>query len=164
MKSEFPREDFLDLVHRHQGILYKICLAYCSSHCSREDLYQDIILQLWHSYPSFRGKSSFSTWMYRVALNTAINQTRKRSLVQLDGLAGDIPVEDAGMSDLSEEIRMLYTAITRLGKVDRAIILLWLEEHSYEDIAGIMGITVKNVSVRLVRIREKLAQIIKKLQ
>jgi len=164
MRTESPAEDFLDLVHKHQGVLHKICLAYCSSHCSREDLYQDIILQLWRSYPSFRGSSSFSTWMYRVALNTAINQTRKKTIFLSDGAAGDIPDEGWGISDLSEELGLLYSAITRLGKIDRAIILLWLEEHSYEEISDIMGITKKNVSVRLVRIREKLAQIIKKLQ
>jgi RNA polymerase sigma-70 factor, ECF subfamily len=164
MKREQTHQQFLELVHKHQSIVHKICFAYSTNRADREDLQQEIILQLWKSFPSFRGSAAFSTWMYRVALNTAINQTR-RPAVLLDRSANpEIPYDPSDLYHLSEEIQILYRAISRLKKVEKAMILLWLEERSYEEIAGIIGITVKNVSVRLVRIKEQLAKIISKLQ
>ncbi|MDF1575354.1 MAG: RNA polymerase sigma factor [Bacteroidales bacterium] len=130
----------------------------------REDLQQEITLQLWKSFPSFKGKSAFSTWMYRVALNTAINQTRRPGLFIDASSSPEIPCDPSDSYRLSEEIQILYRAISGLKKVEKAIILMWLEEKSYEEIAEAIGITVKNVSVRLVRIRTKLAEIISKLQ
>jgi RNA polymerase sigma-70 factor (ECF subfamily) len=155
---------FLELIHRHQSILHKICFAYCANPPEREDLQQEIVLQLWRSYPSFQGKSQFSTWMYRVALNTAINRTTKPNIFSDSPKANEVAYDPGDDYDLSEEIRMLHKAIARLKKVDRAIILLWLEELSYKEIAETIGITEKNVSVRIVRVKNRLAEIIKKLQ
>lgn len=158
------QQQFLELIHNHQSIIHKICFIYSKNRSDREDLQQEIILQLWRSFPSFKGNAAFSTWMYRVALNTAINQTR-RSRILIDSTSSpDIPYDPNDSYHLSEEIRILYRAISQLGKVEKAIILLWLEEKSYEEIATSIGITVKNVSVKLVRTREKLAGIISKLQ
>ena len=163
MSHHSSQEEFLSLVHRHQGILHKISFAYSNNKADREDLQQEMVLQLWKSFPNFREQSSFSTWMYRVALNTAINQTKKNSILVNTPEPVDPPAEDSGIGELSEKIQLLYQAIYRLGKIDRAIILLWLEEKSYGEIGSIIGITEKNVSVRLVRIKARLAEIYSKL-
>jgi RNA polymerase sigma-70 factor (ECF subfamily) len=156
--------EFLDLVRQHEPILHKICFVYTSNRAEKEDLMQEIILQLWKSFPRFSGKSTFSTWMYRVALNTSITQLKKRR-PGIDITAVDEPRVDPETSmDLSEDFRMLHLAISRLKKTEKALILLWLEEKSYEEIAETTGITVKNVSVQLVRIRKKLSGIIENLQ
>ena len=157
-------KEFIAKIRRYQGIVHKICFIYATSKDDKDDLYQEIILQLWKSYPSFKGISEFSTWMYRVALNTAISLTRKASQLTTDFAdhAGIFdPVESI---EYSEDVRILYRAISELNEVDKAIILMWLEEKSYDEIAATIGITVKNVSVRLVRIKEKLSGIIAKLQ
>jgi RNA polymerase sigma-70 factor (ECF subfamily) len=138
--------------------------VYSKNRSDTEDLQQEIILQLWKSFPSFKGDAAFSTWMYRVALNTAINQTRRPGLLFDSSSSPEIPYDPNASFDLSEEIQILYRAISQLKKVEKAIVLLWLEEKGYEEIAGLIGISVKNVSVRLVRIKVKLAEIIKKLQ
>jgi len=155
---------FMELMHEHQGIIHKICFLYCRRRSDKEDLYQEIVLQLWRSYPSFKGKSTFSTWMYRVALNTAISMKRKfRVLAEPDTLP-DMLTDDESTMDLAEEVKILYKAISRLAKVEKAIILLWLEDKSYDEIAETTGITIKNVSVKLVRIKAKLSVLIKDLQ
>ena len=164
MKHERTHQHFLELIHRHQSIIHKICFVYCKTRADREDLQQEIILQLWKSFPSFQANAAFSSWMYRVALNTAINQTRRPGLLIDRSSSPEIPYDPSNFYDLSEEIQILYGAISKLRKVEKAIILLWLEEKSYEEIAVSIGITVKNVSVKLVRIRTRLAEIIKKLQ
>lgn len=164
MTQDRTQKHFLELIHRHQSIIHKICFIYCDNRFHKEDLQQEIILQLWKSYSSFQGKAAFSTWMYRVALNTAINQTRRPGLSIDLSTSPELSHDPSESYQLSEEIQILYKAISSLKKIEKAIILLWLEEKSYEEIAGIIGITVKNVSVKLVRIRARLAEIIKKLQ
>lgn len=164
MKHERTTRHFLELIHRHQSIIHKICIVYSKNRADREDLQQEIILQLWKSFPSFREDAAFSTWMYRVALNTAISQTKKGRFFIDSNLSPEIPYDPSESYALSEEVQILYKAISRLKKIEKAIILLWLEERSYEEIADSIGISVKNVSVRLVRIRTRLAEIIKKLQ
>lgn len=155
---------FLELVRRHEPILHKICFVYAGNKTEKEDLMQEIILQLWRSFPGFAGNSAFSTWMYRVALNTAISQTRKRTpILEISAFSEPAYDPEYGM-DLSEEVRMLYKAIARLKAAEKALILLWLEEKSYEEIAETTGITVKNVSVKLVRTRKKLSGIIANIQ
>jgi RNA polymerase sigma-70 factor (ECF subfamily) len=164
MTHERTTGDFLELVHRHQSIIHKICFIYSENRSDREDLQQEIILQLWKSFSSFQGNAAFSTWMYRVALNTAINKTRRPGLLIDRSSSPDLPYDPSDSYQLSEEIEILYQAISQLKKVEKAIILLWLEEKSYEEISEAIGITVKNVSVKLVRIRTRLAEIINKLQ
>ena len=159
MESQFLAE-----IDKHRGLLHKICLAYSNNRLTHDDLKQEIILQLWKSYSSFRGESEFSTWMYRVALNTAISQTKKPSLfVGLDS-AAEVQYDTEALMNLSEDVKLLYGAISYLNKIDKAIVLLWLDDRSYEEISDTIGISVKNVSVRLVRIKSKLAENIAKLQ
>ena len=156
--------EFLNLIREHQSIIHKTCFMYCRNRADKDDMYQEIVLQLWKSFPSFRGQAAFSTWMYRVALNTAISMTKRPDPFVFTAREPVVPylMDDAG--GVSDDIKTLYKAISRLNKIEKAIVLLWLEERSYEEIAGITGITVKNVSVKLVRIKSKLAEIIEKIQ
>ena len=163
MSENKLEREFLNLIHEHQNVIHKICLLYCTRRSDKEDLYQEILLQLWRSYPSFCRKSTFSTWMYRVALNTAISMAKNKWFFTDTSNLPDIFAEDECMMDLAEEVKILYKAISRLAKVEKAIILLWLEDKSYEEIAETIGINKKNVSVKLVRIKTKLSEIIKDL-
>lgn len=164
MNDRQKESDFLQLIHAHQGIIHKICFLYCHDHTDKQDLYQEIVMQLWKSFPSFKGGAAFSTWMYRVALNTAITSTKKLRSWLRAGSVQESHYETEKSFELSEDVKILYRAISHLNKTERGIILLWLEEKSYEEIAETFGITVKNVSVKLVRIKNKLAGIIKKIQ
>ncbi|MCS5491125.1 RNA polymerase sigma factor [Algoriphagus limi] len=157
-------KEFIARIEKHQAILHKICFVYAKDESDRKDLYQEMILQLWKSYPKFRGDSAFSTWMYRVALNTAITQTKKPNLLLLHVEAPSFGEDMGKTMDASEDVKILYRAISQLNKIEKAIILLWLDEKSYEEIADTIGISVKNVSVKLVRIKAKLADLIQKLQ
>lgn len=161
--QEGNEEAFLRLIKDHQNIIHKICFVYCRTKADKEDMHQEIVLQLWKSFPSFKGNSDFSTWMYRVALNTALSATKKPGLFILKEDTEDIGYDAEGLSDQSEDIKVLYNAISILKKIDRAIILLWLEDKSYDEIAETIGISVKNVSVRIVRIKKKLSETIKSL-
>ena len=156
--------DFIGYLTNHQHILHKITLVYSGKGYDREDLYQEIVLQLWKSYPTFKGDAAFSTWMYRVALNTAITLTRRPRIIAGSERITEYPEFPDDASTLSEDLHTLYRAISMLNKIEKAIILLWLEERSYVEIADMIGITEKNVSVKLVRIRQKLGTIISKLQ
>lgn len=164
MQSTPEKTAFLEQVNSHQGILHKVAFVYGRTAADREDLTQEILLQLWKSYDSFDGRARFPTWMYRVALNTAIT-FRKRQRPSVEARAepsvGGTQLEQAS---LSEELRVLHAAIARLGPVDKAIVLQWLDERRYEEIADTMGMTVKNVSVRLVRVRERLARWIREAE
>jgi len=155
---------FLQLIYDNQAILHKICFVYARSHTERKDLEQEITLQLWKSFSTFKGNSAFSTWMYSVALNTAISMTKKPGLFFLNDDDNTLYHELDEQNNMSEDIKILYKAIHHLKKLDKAIILMWLDEKSYDEISETTGITVKNVSVRIVRIKSKLSDIIKKIQ
>ena len=148
------------MIEKHQAIIHKITMIYAMAPSDREDLFQDICLQLWKSYPNFRSDAKFSTWMYRVALNTAISNVRKSrnkpGFVQLLDI-------DRSLDDLTgemEKVKLLYTAISKLNRIDKAIILLWLDEKNYDEIASIIGISKSNVGVKLVRIKRKLEELV----
>ena len=158
------KNKFVALVKEHQNILHKICHVYCYTKEDKQDLSQEIILQLFKSYDNFQHKSQFSTWMYRVALNTAISKTKRPNLF-VDSNEHELFVlsDSEAFSERDEAIVILYKAIGQLNKIEKAIILLWLEEKSYREIADITGLSVKNVSVKLVRAKNRLAEIIKTL-
>lgn len=158
------QQAFVDLVYDHQGILHRICRVYARSEADREDLLQEMLYQLWRSYPSFGGRSRFSTWMYRVALNTALLGRRCRDrrpeyLTRSDALP-DVAVQRD--DDTSEDVELLYRCIRELRTLDRAVILLHLEQHSYQEIADLTGLSRSNVSVRLVRIKNRLHELLLK--
>jgi RNA polymerase sigma-70 factor (ECF subfamily) len=147
---------FLSLVEQHKQIIYKVCFMYASDDETVNDLFQEVTLNLWKSFPRFRGDSKATTWVYRIAVNTCISWLRvsgKRIKT--------VPLTFSMTELLSDEqekenLRELYAMINRLGKLERALILLWLEERSYEEIAEILDISVSNVGVRINRIKAKL--------
>jgi len=155
---------FVRRIKTHQGILHKICFVYSTNKPDRQDLYQEIILQLWKSYPSFSGRSEFSTWMYRVALNTAITLVKKRKTRSVRYKEHDQVYDPEKDMDYSEDVRILHKAISHLSRVEKAIVLMYLDENSYKEMAEALGMSVKNISVKLVRIKGKLAELIQKLQ
>jgi RNA polymerase sigma-70 factor (ECF subfamily) len=149
---------FVERVYAAQGILHRICAVYTQDKESHNDLRQEILLQLWRSYSSFRNQSTFSTWMYRVALNTALMYRRKQKRNSLRVSIDDVSppqAEDHSASD-DEDVQLLYRCIQELPRLDRAVILMQLEQKSYQEIANVTGLSEGNVSVRIVRIKQKL--------
>lgn len=147
--------EFTQLVQQHKGTIYTVCFMFAEDAAEADDLFQDVLVNLWRGLKDFRAESAEATWVWRVALNTCISQQRKKRKRNFVSLS----MESNFFEDNDEEarqVRLLHERIHRLQPFDRAIVLLWLENLSYEDIAAIVGITVKNVSVRLVRIREQL--------
>ncbi len=145
------------MIYSHMGIIYKICKLYAEGE-DRDDLKQEIIYQLWKSYPTYRGDSKFQTWMYRVALNTAMLGLRARKLKYTGLTDQELKISEDPFANQDEEARVkqLYRQIYKLKDLDKTIIFLYLEQCSYNEIAEITGISSKNVSVRLTRIRERL--------
>ena len=153
---EILEEDFIRTVRENEKIIYKVCSFYVSEQSPMDDLYQETVFNLWKSFPKFRNESSYSTWIYRVALNTCISDFRKGSKYNRQvplSLSDEIVFEPESMAD---EIRELYRLIYQLKNLERAIILLWLEEKSYQEIADITGLSLCNVGTKLKRIKEKL--------
>lgn len=152
---------FINLINEHQGLIHKICMMYENDAEIRNDLFQEIVLQLWKSFTSFRGESKITTWMYRIALNTAISgfrkQTRKVKTEDLQEVHFNI--SDHGGDDQEENLQKLQWAIRQLSEIERAMIMMALEEVPYEDIAETIGISQNNVRVRMNRIREKLRKL-----
>jgi RNA polymerase sigma-70 factor, ECF subfamily len=151
--------EFLEIIQANQGIVHKVCSFYCDSEDDRKDLFQEIVAQLWKSFPSFRNQSKFSTWMYRVALNTAITTFKKtkRRPDQNNLTFENLQLADDSFDQETEDnIRLLHQAIGRLTGIEKSIILLFLENNSYEEIAEITGITQNYVRVKMNRIKKKL--------
>ena len=154
---EDKEKEFAQIVREHKRRIYTICYMFSKDSDEVADLFQEILINMWKGFSSFRGESSISTWIWRISLNTCINTSKKKRKLETIPLNVNInPYEDVDEEAL--QVRQLYDRINQLGLVDRSLILLWLENLSYEEIGSIMGISVKNVSVKLVRIREKLKQ------
>lgn len=150
--------DFVDLLEQHRGILYKVTNAYCRDHDDRQDLAQEITLQLWRSYSRFDRRLRFSTWMYRIAMNVAISRyragrTRIRETQPLDDLS-EVASEHE-RADAGDNTRVLYAAIRELDELNRALIVLFLDGYSHDEIGTILGLTPTNVATRLNRIKEQ---------
>ncbi len=166
MEDRMLKDSFIERLNNNQGIISKICNIYCFNEEDRKDLYQEITLQLWRSYPGFKQLSAFSTWMYRVSLNTALYYKRKENKHQNnytinENITASIEDDDY-KSDLEEELKYLFIAITELKKIDRAIIMLYLDKRSYQEISDITGLSRSNVSVKLVRIKLQLEKKLRK--
>ncbi len=155
--AENREEVFIQMINQNLGIAHRICGVYFSDHDEKKDVMQEMMYQLWKSYSGFNGRSKFSTWMYRVCLNTALTYTKKLGKTKKEPLAPShhqIPEEPPGNKE--ESIQELYSAISSLSPLNKAIVLLYLEDLSYEEIAQITGLSKSNVSVRLVRIKREL--------
>jgi RNA polymerase sigma-70 factor, ECF subfamily len=153
------QEAFVRLLSEHRGMLYKVCRLYCFTAPDREDLFQEIVFQLWRSYPSFRGEARISTWLYRIALNTAISGLRKRRGVITTVDPGRLPGEIQDIqypAEKEDQVRQLYAAIEKLSEVERALTMLYLEDKSYNEMEEILGISQNNLRVKMNRIRDKL--------
>ena len=155
---------FSEKVIESQGIIHKVCRIYCNDLEHRKDLFQEILIQLWKSFPSFRNESKFSTWMYRVALNVAIQDLRKTKkkqqlFFQTNRFADTSEEEQSEVQN--ERLKRMRTAISRLNKIEKAIVMLYLDEKSNKEIAEIVGITQNYVRVKMNRIKIKLSKEIK---
>jgi RNA polymerase sigma-70 factor (ECF subfamily) len=161
-REQADYQAFVDLAYEHQGILHRICAIYASSREDREDLYQDILLQSWRSFASFNGRSKFSTWLYRVALNTALLYRRRdaarREVTFESGDKVEAAVDQRYVH--SPDVELLYHCIHELPPLNRAIAILYLERHTHEEIAEITGLSRGTVSVRIVRIKERLRELL----
>jgi RNA polymerase sigma-70 factor (ECF subfamily) len=153
---------FTQLVEKNQGIIHKVCRIYTDKPEEHEDLFQEIVLQLWKSFESFKGDSKFSTWMYRVGLNTAITLIRKKNRTIATSSIDEQPYFDIKSNEDNEEkeekLRLLYASIKRLSDVERALVLLYLEDLPYKEIAETLGITEVNARVKMNRTKEKLKE------
>ncbi|KRB59353.1 RNA polymerase subunit sigma-70 [Flavobacterium sp. Root186] len=156
-------QEFLNRIESHKGILYKVSKMYMDTHDDQQDLFQEIICQLWRSYDSFRNESQFSTWMYRVAVNTAIVFLKKeKRKVDKYEIASENIKEEEGDSHIKEsQIEHFYKAVQKLEKIDKAIIFYQLEGFSHKEIGENLGISEGNARVKLNRAKEKLKEIIK---
>lgn len=153
---------FIELINGNQGLIHKVCIMYENDADARNDLFQEIVLQLWRSFPSFRGEAKITTWMYRIALNTAISGFRKQTrYVKTEDLQeAHLNISDySGGDEREEDSQRLQWAIRQLTEIERAMIMMALEEVPYEEIAETIGITQNNVRVRMNRIREKLRKL-----
>ena len=149
--------EFEKMVREHKSTIYTVCYMFSKDTDEVNDLFQEVLINLWKGFENFKGESKAETWIWRVSFNTCISQERKKKRTSHTPLEMSIDLFHDQDED-TRQIQMLYQRIHQLKPFDRAIVLLWLESMSYEEIAAIVGISVKNVSVRLFRIKEELKQ------
>ncbi len=148
------KKDFEKIVMEQKSTIYSVCFMFASSREEADDLFQEVLLNLWNGFGKFRGVSSPRTWVYRVSLNTCISYKRKKKIktspleISDDVIAGDTPQ--------SRQSKQLHKRISKLEPLDRAIVLLWLEDLPYDEIASIVGVSTGSLGMRLMRIKEKL--------
>jgi len=159
--TEEQEKSFITLVKEHQGLIHKVCILYETDKEARNDLFQEIVLQLWKSFTSFRGEAKITTWMYRIALNTAISGLRKLGRKVKTEELGEyhFNISDDHEDHYEEDLQKLHWAIRQLTEIERAMIMMALDEVPYEEIAETIGITQNNVRVRMNRIREKIRKL-----
>lgn len=152
---------FVDLFEKNQRIVHKICKIYANDRVEHEDLFQEIAIQLWKAYPNFKGEAKFSTWMYSVSLNTAMSIFRKKNIITTP-----LKVENHDSkiyndkNDDEEKIKKMYQAIHKLNDVEKALIMMYLDEKDYNEISKILGITEGNARVKMNRAKNKLKDLI----
>lgn len=162
MTQELEKQ-FVNLLDENQNIIHKVCRVYTNNSDAHKDLFQEVTIQLWKAYPKFRGDAKFSTWMYRVALNTAITIYRKsKRQIQTSDISDFHYRLESSEYDatMDEQMKLLYKAIHQLSDVEKALILLYLEDKPYREIAQTMGLTEVNARVKVNRIKGKLKTIL----
>lgn len=154
------QQEFQDLIEEHKKILYKICNSYCRDRDARDDLAQEIVVQLWRSFDKFDGRVRFSTWMYRIALNVAISFYRRESTRTRHVISDEQHLLRAAdeTKNQSEEIRLLYQFIEGLDALNKALVLLYLDGNSYQEIASVLGVSETKVATNLNRLKNKMKQ------
>ncbi|UOB18034.1 RNA polymerase sigma factor [Abyssalbus ytuae] len=162
MKKELEHS-FVNELEKNQNIVHKVCKIYTNDPDSHNDLFQEITIQLWKAYPKFRGDSKFTTWMYRVALNTAITlyrKSKKRIKTQdIEGLVYKIKTDNYDDTE-EKQLKLMYDAIKQLNDIDKALIFLYLEDKNYAEISETLGISEVNARVKMNRIKTKLKTIL----
>ena len=154
-------KEFIELIQKNNGIIHKICNVYFLNNPYKEDYYQEILIRLWKTYPTYKKQSAFSTWLYRVALNTAIDILRKEYIqpqhTEITDKQYNITTEEIDRTDSKDQ---LYEVIQYLSEIEKAIILLYLEGYSYKEISDIIGLPENNIGVKINRIKTKLLKIL----
>ena len=164
MKPQEQEAEFVSLLEENQNIVHKICRLYTQSEAEHKDLFQEISIQLWRSFDRFEGKSKFSTWMYRVGLNTAITLYRKnKKRLDTYPLNDEISRIELDQYDpvVDEQLNWLYQTIEEFSEIDKALVLLYLEDKRYDEIAQTLGISAVNARVKMNRIKQRLKKMIK---
>lgn len=163
MARESLQREFAHLIALHQKLLHSLCSLYYPLPEDRQDLFQEIVLQLWKAYPAFKHQSKVSTWMYRVAMNTVFARIRKEKKRPKSESFSEQTFQVAeSESELTQDTQELYQAISRLSDVDKAIITLYLDEHTYEEMAHILEMSRTNISTKINRIKIRLGKLLKK--
>lgn len=158
LENEFLRE-----IEKHKGIIFKISKMYMDEKNDRDDLFQEITYQVWKAYPRFKGQSEFSTWLYRIALNTAmifLKNEKKRSFIGNEDFSGHKIIQEEFDHEKEEKLNAMYKAIHQLSSIDKAFIFYYLEDFSGKEIAEQMGISEGNVRVKMNRAKNKLKEIL----
>ncbi|MDZ7739665.1 MAG: RNA polymerase sigma factor [Bacteroidales bacterium] len=157
------KEKFLEILSNYQGILHKVSLIYFKNKSDREDNLQEIIYQLWKSFPNLKNHNSIGSWIYAVSINTSISRIRKLSRIEYRESVPEIPDRSdiTGKMSMNDSLQLLLNAIHKLDDIDKSIMLLYLEEKSYDEIAEIIGISKSNVGVRINRAKKSLKQNLK---
>jgi RNA polymerase sigma-70 factor (ECF subfamily) len=163
MPASADQERFLVLLNQHKNILYKVAYTYCRQAEDRRDLVQDMAIQLWQSYPRFDARVSFTTWMYRIAMNVAISfyrseKRRIRDTLPIEDFGIDMAAADEIFGEAQDNMRVLRKLVDALDEMNRALVMLFFEGFSHDEIAAVLGITPTNVATRLNRIKQKLQQ------
>lgn len=163
MPASADQDRFLALLGQHRKILYKVAYAYCRHPEDRRDLVQDMAIQLWQSFPRFDARVQFSTWMYRIAMNVAISfyrseKRRIRDTLPIEDFGLDITAADGIFDEAGDNMRVLKRLIDALDEMNRALVILFLDGFSHDEIANVLGLTTTNVATRLNRIKQKLQQ------
>jgi RNA polymerase sigma factor (sigma-70 family) len=158
-------QQFEAQIREYEPLLHKVCRMYAYTGADHQDLFQDIVVQLWQAYPKFKGEAKFSTWLYRVAINTAISGRRKKKNFVISyepaNLPQDIKEEEGRAAEEESRFQQLYKAIEQLDEVERAIVMLYMDERSYEEMEAILGIRGATLRVKMNRIKEKLRHLAK---
>lgn len=152
---------FIEMIHRHERVIYKVCSFYVSDELPISDLFQEVVINLWKAFGKFRNECTLSTWIYRIALNTCISDLRKETKRPKNNLPlsvlENIP-EELSDNELEGKIKTMYFLINQLKTMEKAIVLLYLEDRSYQEIADITGLTLCNVATKLKRVKDKLRE------
>ncbi len=155
--------EFIKLLDENQNLIHKVCRLYTNDEASHKDLFQEISIQLWNAYPKFRGDSKFTTWAYRIALNTAISLFRKKkrtiSTIEFDSTVHRFEYNDYDYEE-EEKLKQLYKGIANLNDIEKALIFMYLEDKDYQEISEVLGISQINARVRMNRVKNKLKQLL----
>jgi RNA polymerase sigma-70 factor (ECF subfamily) len=161
---ESLKKEFLEILSNYQGIIYKVSLVYFKNKTDREDNFQEIVYQLWKSFPKLQNKNSIGSWIYSISINTSISRIKKEKRIEYLENVPELPDKSDIIDEMAknESLRLLINAIHNLDEIDKSIMLLYLEEKSYDEISEIIGISKSNVGVRINRAKKELTQNLKK--